>query len=373
MDLTIWMNMPSFYQGDLYRALVASGRINLQLLFARPISADRQQLGWQDSTDGFAHHFLASLGQAAWLAWQHRHRIHIVNGVWAEPKFLVALIVLALCGSRYLIYSEAPPPGRPPALKHFFQQTIGRWLVGRAAAILPISHFATDFYRQLGATHFYPFGYFRATPQLPPAPPKKEGVEFLYVGQLIQRKGLDLLLEAIHPLLASYPQLHLSLIGYGEQEPMLRQWIAEHQLAERITIHGPLPAGQIPARLQQANLFILPSRWDGWGLVVNEALAAGLPVVVSNACGAADLIASGRNGFIFASQNVADLGRCLRQFLEQPANWPTLQANAQTLGQALSTEVAAHYLLDCLEHLALLRPERPLPPWQSAIILSHNA
>ena len=359
------MNMPSFYQGDLYRALVASGRITLHVLFARPISPDRQQLGWQDSTEGFSHHFLTGLGDAARLAWQRRKQIHIVNGVWAEPKFLVALIILALCGSCYLIYSEAPPPGRPPTtFKQLFQQVVGRWLVRRATAMLPISHFATDFYRQLGASRFYPFGYFRAQPTLPPVPAKTEGIEFLYIGQLIERKGLDLLLEAIHPLFADYPQLRLSLVGHGEQEAMLRQWAAERQLTERIRIEGVIPAGQIPARLQQAHLFILPSRWDGWGLVVNEALAVGVPVVVSNACGAADVIVSGRNGFIFASQNVADLHRCLSQFLTQPTTWPALQANAQQTGQTLSAETAAPYLLECLEHLIMLRPDAPFPPWQ---------
>lgn len=362
------MNMPSFYQGDLYRELVASGRVNLQVFFARKISADRQQLGWQDSTEGFSHHFVTGLGEAARLAWQNRRQTHIVNGLWAEPTFLVALLVLALCRSRYLIYSEAPDPRYPrPKIRYGLQRLVGRWLTGRAAAVLPISHFATDFYGQLGATRFYPFGYFRARPELSPTEPASQTIEMLYIGQLIQRKGIDLLFAAMAQLVGRYPNLHLTLIGGGEQAQELPQWIDRYGLTGRVQIVGPLPAGQIPARLQQASLFVLPSRWDGWGMVVNEALSVGVPVIVSNACGVADLIRNGLNGFVFESENGADLQRCLEQFLEQPAQWPRWRANAQKMGHSLSTAVVAPYLLDCLDHLNGLRPEQPIPPWQATL------
>ena len=61
------------------------------------------------------------------------------------------------------------------------------------------------------------------------------------------------------------------------------------------------------ACIAAADLLALPSRWDGWGLVVNEALAVGVPVIASNACGASDLIRQDVNGYVFTSEDAASL------------------------------------------------------------------
>src|SRR5207244_2838755 len=91
--------------------------------------------------------------------------IHVVNGLWAEPSFAAALMVLVLSQSRFLIYAEAPDPTSSRLLaKRLIQRVFGAWVVRRAAGILPISSFAAPFFTGLGASgrSLYPFGYFRA-------------------------------------------------------------------------------------------------------------------------------------------------------------------------------------------------------------------
>src|SRR5207237_10032858 len=113
LHVTIWMNMPSFYQEDLFRALVDSGKVELKIIFARNLTEQRTALGWHRDLKGYSSEFLngwRSIPNALRFAWQQRDRVHVVSGLWAEPAFASALIILTITQSRYLIYSEAPNP-----------------------------------------------------------------------------------------------------------------------------------------------------------------------------------------------------------------------------------------------------------------------
>jgi glycosyltransferase involved in cell wall biosynthesis len=366
------MNMPSFHQDGLFNALVASGEVDLQVVFARNLAADREQLGWQSEIKTYPYRTLSqtnSLIDGVRIARAERRRLHIINGIWAEPAFAAALCVLVLARSQFAIHSEAPDPRlRPSAFKKILRPSFAKWVAGRAAGLFAVSHFAADFYMQLGfaPARVYPFAYFRAGTNLALEFSESKNplqIEIVFVGQLIDRKGIDILLAAMSPLFAMYPELKLTIIGHGEADTALKKQAASLEIAERVQFAGVLSSDEIPRRIAQANLLVLPSRWDGWGMVVNEALAVGVPVIVSDRCGAADLIQQGINGFIFRSEDVGDLRRALRQFLENRSQWPTLHAAARLVGESLSTEKAAHYLIDCLKHLTRTSDARPIPPW----------
>jgi glycosyltransferase involved in cell wall biosynthesis len=369
IPLTVWMNMPTFYQADLFRALAATAAVDLRVIFARPLSSDRVALGWQADTSGYQSEVLDPLQprRQAWaMANAQADRVHMINGLWAESAFMAALAALRRRNIPRLIYAEAPDPQAPrsqpkTALKHLF----GRWACQGRCGLLAISHFSADFYAQFGlaGSHVYPFGYFRhmAERQALPTP---DGVEFLYVGQLVARKGLDLLLAALAPLMATDQSMRLRLIGTGEQEAALRQMAQQAGLAERILFMGAVPAAEVPTYMQRAHALVLPSRWDGWGLVVNEALAMGVPAIVSDRCGAADVIRDGQNGFRFKSESAADLSRALNAFLESRPHWPAMRANAAQVGRQLEAKPAAEYLAAALQHFMGMATTRPTPPWE---------
>ncbi len=372
LAVTIWMNMPSFYQADLFKALVASGQVDLQVIFARGTTRDRQQLGWQDALDGYDHRLLGgrmALADAMRSTWASRRRLHIVNSIWAEPAFAAALVALRLAGSRYLIYAEAPDPTVPrSAARERAKRLFGRWIARGAAGMLAVARFSADYHQRLGfePAHIYPFGYFEAGSSPSLERPKDEGrqpIDVVYIGQLVHRKGLDVLFEAMHPLLDEHPALRLSLIGDGPDRAALQAQVEARQLGEQIVFEGVIPSGQVGARLSSADLLILPSRWDGWGLVVNEALAVGVPVIVSDRCGAADVIRQGVNGYVFHSEDVPGLRACLSEFLSRADEWPRLRVEAARTGRTLSAEAAADYLIACLRHVTGAAQSKPAPPW----------
>lgn len=123
----------------------------------------------------------------------------------------------------------------------------------------------------------------------------------LFCGKLTAWKRPADVLEAVRP----HPDLHLVYAGTGPLEPELRRTAQAAGVAERVTFLGFLNQTQLPAVYASADVLVLPSAHEPFGLVVNEAFACGTPAVVSRACGAAgDLVRDGET----ARRRIAEWG-----------------------------------------------------------------
>jgi UDP-glucose:(heptosyl)LPS alpha-1,3-glucosyltransferase len=98
-------------------------------------------------------------------------------------------------------------------------------------------------------------------------------------------------------------------------------------------------------------------------MVVNEALMTGVPVLVSDHCGAAEVVRDGCNGYIFHSGDPTDLQKKLREFLSRREAWPLLRCEAASMGKRILAEQASIYLIHCLEHMQGMSGAHPRPPW----------
>lgn len=122
------------------------------------------------------------------------------------------------------------------------------------------------------------------------------GKKLLYVGSLIERKGLDLLMPA---LAMTDPEVTLMIVGEGPEERILKEQIRELGLVERVTFLGYLEGEALNACYEKADAFVLPTREDCYGLVVLEGMCHCLPVITSKyADGSYDLIVDGVHGAI---------------------------------------------------------------------------
>ncbi len=141
----------------------------------------------------------------------------------------------------------------------------------------------------------------------------KEEKVILYYGQLIERKGPDLLLEAFATLKTK--DVALLLVGSGQYKSFLEK---KKEGVENVYILDNPGDEEICKYYAIADLFVLPSREEVWGLVANQALAAGLPVVISDHTGASvDVVEDGINGYIFKSGSVTDLADKIDKVLDQ--------------------------------------------------------
>lgn len=161
----------------------------------------------------------------------------------------------------------------------------------------------------------------------------------LFSGSLIERKGVDLLANAFAVLLCENRNLKLIFAGVGPLEGALRQ-ILSQSLAQ-VEFLGFVPWEKLPEAYAQADLLCVPSRYDGWAMVVPEGLAAGLPVLTTDQTGAAhDLIRSNENGWITPAGDGEALLREWREIIQLPP------AKCAEMSQAAVKSVARHQLSD---------------------------
>lgn len=194
-----------------------------------------------------------------------------------------------------------------------------------------------------------------------PVPVPRNHPEILYVGQLIPRKRVDLLLQAFSQL--AVPSARLRLIGQGPEEQALQQLARQLGIAERVRFSPGMPNAQTVAAMADADVLVLPSRFDGWGAVVNEALMVGTPVICSNRCGASDLIETGRNGYVFEAGSAPALLESLQRFCED-FQW-NRDALATTESHRLGgPAVAARFQQHVLR---LLAPGPITAPWNPEV------
>ena len=137
----------------------------------------------------------------------------------------------------------------------------------------------------------------------------------LFASKLQGRKRCDDLLEAYLQLETTGPKPYLLIVGDGEMRATLQQRARESG-SDGIVFAGFRNQSELPRLFELSTVFVLPSRHEAWGLITNEAMAAGLPIIVSDDVGcAADLIRCGENGFVYPVGNIAALRAALTAVL----------------------------------------------------------
>lgn len=137
-------------------------------------------------------------------------------------------------------------------------------------------------------------------------------VLMLFVGRLIGHKGIDFLLRAFQAVMTECNKLDLVVIGDGPLRGEVEEFAVNHP--GRLRFLGRQNQETVVAWMRSADFLVLPSDHEPWGLVVNEAMTCGLPVVISDACGCVDdLVANGRTGLVFPAGEMKLLAEAIKQ------------------------------------------------------------
>ena len=147
----------------------------------------------------------------------------------------------------------------------------------------------------------------------PGKPSQGDSKRFLAVGRFSHRhKGFDLLIEAFNIFAKNNKEWTLDIVGEGVEEPLYRKMIADYKLGGRITLH-PF-TNNIQQYYTNAQVYVLSSRWEGFGLVLVEAMAHGLPIVSSDLPTSKEIM--GDFGMYFTNGNVNELAEQLHKATE---------------------------------------------------------
>jgi glycosyltransferase involved in cell wall biosynthesis len=177
---------------------------------------------------------------------------------------------------------------------------------------------------------------------------------FLFVGRFVDKKNLLTLVEgyARYAARAGAAARRLVLVGSGAEEPAMRALAERHGVAGLIDYPGFLGAEAVSRALAGALALVLPSREEQWGLVVNEALAFGLPTIVSGEVGSRDLLVRNLvNGFVIESNSPEGIARAMWQLSTDEPAWRDMAQQAlerawmgdsERLGDAIETLLYTH-------------------------------
>lgn len=249
-----------------------------------------------------------------------RSRPYDICLAWSVlPAGAVALALRHISGLPYLVWASGPDiPGfeqRYASIYPLLTPTIRATWRGAATVIAKCEQEVTMIQRVDAsiAPIIIPNGVDLDLFQPGPPIPDHGPLRVICVARLIERKGQQHLIEAVRRLSAEGLAVELELVGTGDAEAELRGQVAAASLEGRVSFAGYVSREQIGARFQAAHVFALPSFNEGLALAALEALASGMPLLLSRTGGTSDLIEEGLNGLSFDWADVAALTAHLRR------------------------------------------------------------
>jgi glycosyltransferase involved in cell wall biosynthesis len=314
------------------------------------------------------------------IDWLKVHEIDAVITTGYNDPGLMRLI--RWCHSHGLpnfMFGDANLHGdRARGLKKALKKQYVGWVVRRLTGLMPCGLYGRQFFEAYGGAD-KPWFYmphepdyakiFRVTPDQRAAAMAKFGIRpdrryFIYSGRLVGVKRVDTLIDAFAKLAEQRPDWDLLIVGGGSLEAELRARVPQH-LASRVVWTGFIDDADELARLYTCgHVFILPSSYEPWAVVVCEATAAGMPVVASRVVGAAgELCREGTNGRLFKPGDVAELAEALLDVTESSERLAQLSAGSlQVLDDWRRRGDPVQGVRLALAHVGLLPPPPPVEP-----------
>jgi glycosyltransferase involved in cell wall biosynthesis len=278
----------------------------------------------------------------------------------AFPEGMAAINWRARYGGRVYLMDDSWELTDPSG---FFKRTIKRIIHRGVDGVLAPADEYQSYWQAYGVpaervfdkVHVVDNAAFERPPQWPRAP------RFLFVGRDLPRKGLGLAIDAYAVYRQSVSAAPWEFHIVGPHNP-------DRYCPEGVRIRGPLHGRQLHEEFWNASAFIMPSDFEQWGLVINEAMAAELPVIASRGVGAArSLIIDGITGWTFEAQNRLALSSAMSMVGSLTSR--EFESVTQAALKKITTEYSLNSFVESVER-ALAMPRRGSPGWLSKLVLA---
>ncbi len=357
--LTFFTNIPSPYNLDLFESLAK--RLSLIVYYYSSIESERQwnlDIESKNYTSSvlkrdFLQRFLQGINRNLYFNFQcirialtARSDYFVLGGNYFAPNTILLLIILNFRKQKVFWYGERLTP------------SAGKWrYYAKRALITPVNLFtkaifavgksAMISYKKHGynepifntpyaiSSHFFDNVEYRK-----PSPNMK--VVFLSSGSLIHRKGYDIAIQAFN-LLDDHlkSKIEYWILGDGPLRNDLERMV---EPGLTVKFKGFVEPSQIAEYFKNSSVFLLTSRYDGWGVVVNEAIAAGLPLIVTSNCGAAEYV-NEHNGFV-VTNDINEISAKISHLIEHVEDREKFSDYNLHMSKSISSDSIATRLFD---------------------------
>ena len=311
--------IPSPYQVELFDAIHDLGEVSLKVIYAargvagapwsqRPVRHDHRYIFECSQTDLRSELERADLAVFSW---------------YRDPAFRRAMRERARSRRAWCLWSERPGFRHTGSAARALRRLLLWPLWTTHAPIWGIGKWAIDGYRKefgdqhlfMDVPYFSNLSRFRAVHNPETRVPK----HVLYSGSLIHRKGIDALARAWRRVSPRFPSATLHFVGSGAMSQQLAKILGP--VDRTVSLLGPADWDRIPEVYGTADILCAPSRYDGWGLIVPEALASGMPVIASSSMGSSlEMLVEGQTGWFVEPGDTMSLESKLSAALSLPAS-----------------------------------------------------
>ncbi|MFN3690697.1 MAG: glycosyltransferase family 4 protein, partial [Fimbriimonadales bacterium] len=206
------------------------------------------------------------------------------------------------------------------AFRAWFMRMESR-VIARAQGVFTISpadyeYYVNKFPQHAAKIHYTPLGI-EIDEYTPPVKRERDAPQILFVGRLDASKGLDLLIAGFARFRERYPNAILTIVGgshdFNPVEAEVRHAIQQHRVADSVVMTGLLPREAILPYYHRADVFVMTSLWEGLPTALLEALACGVPAVVTNVGGMPSVVQDDENGYVLTERDPAQLAELIER------------------------------------------------------------
>lgn len=359
--LLVWMNMPSHHQSAFFEAIRERG-IDLKVFYYGDLDNRRRQLGWQSTTalphgEKLVAPVIASLTQCS----DWKDRIHVIPGSVTNLFLCMLVRYLSARNVRWMHWSEQLSRDWRRAaflpMQRWYASVINRHALGALA----IGEAARRDFLRWGVApekiHFLPYAV--ASLQVSDSDERVSSfaarwpLVFAFVGERCHRKGADILLNAFASTIRSGCKAGLVLVGQDSSKGRYDRLVGSLAIRNAVLDVGVVSADTVGRAISAAHVLVLPSRHDGWGLVLNEAASLSKALIASDACGASEhVILSEYNGMRVRAGSVASLAGAMRSYGDDPDLAVTHGNRSRAIFESLSPSANAARLAGILARVS---------------------
>lgn len=376
--LVFWFDAPPRAGSGVFKYVSEQWGNQVYYICLNPLREERKIGGWREINHGRAEIiYLSELNDPDLYITDfiegNPNAIHIFNGFRSHTTKFLNKHFLNLNDVKLVVWSERPGVygGRIEKIaKRIILPLIHRLYYlkyrNKIKILMPLGKLGISTFSKFGwkKSSMYPFMY---NPEVvgnltqSKYSNPSEPVKILYVGRFARStKGIDILIKAFNKIENDNWVLNL-VGGYGEYKNPTITWANNHS---NVQFLGTWSSDEVAEKISQYDLVIVPSKFDGWNVIVNEALLAGVGVIASNAAVSHELIETSGAGMVVRAGDVYSLQNSIQSVLNQPDILNTWKDKAKTYSKRISSEVVGDYLIDILDYTFINSSKnKPSCPW----------
>jgi glycosyltransferase involved in cell wall biosynthesis len=288
-----------------------------------------------------------------------RENIDLIHAHWIIPQGLVAIFAARLSNNDPAILVTAHGAD-VYTRKSSLTTSVKRFVLNHCDHLTVVSQHMADSVHRLKTKcniDVIPMGT-DLTDIFIPDDSKRKNTQLVFIGRLVEKKGVRYLLDGFKRLVSEYPHLGLVIIGHGPENESLKEHAHTLGIMQNVRFTGGLPQAELPVYLQQSAIAIFPfietdeGDQEGFGLVLVEAMGCGCATVTTNLPAVNDIVSDRVTGIFIRAKNSSDIFSTVSELIESPVFRKKLSVNGRNyVEQKFDWSVIARSYLELIDNM----------------------